>query len=227
MPTFSVQLPDQIFPFPFSLPSPWPSSGCPLLTQEIWRKGWSWGKWPLTFMSLWEDAGQWQIGDSPQVTGFCLHCQPGKGMLFMTLTSQLCNLKHFAIFFSKSFKMLRANKKKAGTQTQNVHKAHDSNACAKEIWHVWTPLPEKTDFSLLSSPFSFFSSRCPTTSWGLSHCGLYFYQQWNTETTFTAAELISCLEFGFLKVSCLPLESSHSCTQPQTCTQRMLLVLWL
>lgn len=38
-------------------------------------------------------------------------------MLAVPLTGQLCNLKHFAVLFSKSFKMLRANKKKAGTQT--------------------------------------------------------------------------------------------------------------
>lgn len=79
----------------------------------------------------------------------------------------------------------------------------------------------------LSSSLFFFSSWFPTTSWGLSHCGLCFYQQWNTETPFTAAELVSWLEFGFLKVSCLLLESSHTSTQPQTCTQRMLPVLWL
>lgn len=129
----------------------------------------------------------------------------------MALEGQLCNLTHFAILFSKSSHSV-PSEKKPGNQTLYVCKAHDSSAWAKEIWHVWTPHPEKSIFFSLS-PFtlSFFSSQLPTTSWGLSHRGSYSYQQWNTETPFTAAELVSCLEFGFTKASCLLLESSRTC----------------
>lgn len=79
---------------------------------------------------------------------------------FMALAGQLCNLKHFAILFSKP-SCLAPSEKKAGNQTWNVCKAHDSNVCAKEIWRVWTPHPEKGFFSplsLLLFIFLFFSS---------------------------------------------------------------------
>lgn len=58
-----------------------------------------------------------------------------KETLFMALTGQLCNLKHFAILFSKSSRSV-PSEKKAENQTLNVCKAHDSNVCAKEIWRV-------------------------------------------------------------------------------------------
>lgn len=104
------------------------------------------------------------------------------------------------------------SEKKARNLTWNVCKAHDSNVCAKEMWRVWTPRPDK-DYSSLSLSLSiFFFFPIPHhISWGLSHCGLCFYQQWNRQTPFTAAKLVACLEFGFIKAGCLLLESSHTC----------------
>lgn len=144
-----------------------------------------------------------------------------------------CCLWHSLVSFATwntwwcCFQNLRAQsqqKESRGSNTKRPQGSWQQCLCQRNLaclnsssWAGW--------FFPLSPLLSVFSSWFPTTSWGLSHCGLYFYQQWNTETPFTAAELVSCLEFGFLKVSCLLLESSHTCTQPQTCTQRMLPVL--
>lgn len=131
-------------------------------------------------------------------------------MQFMALTGQLCNLKCFAILFSKPSCSV-PSAKKARNQTWNVCKAHDSNVCAKDIWHVWTPHPEKGLFSPFSPTlYLSFLLVFPPHSEVWVTLGCTFINN-ETETPFTAAELVACLEFGFIKASCLLLESSRTC----------------
>ena len=147
------------------------------------------------------------------MAGSCLHCQPVAyegdavyGTHWSALQFKTLGDTVFKIFMlSAKWKESRESniKRLQGSWQQCLHQRN--LACLNSS--SW----EGGFFPFLPHSLSFFSSRLPTTSWGLSHCGLYFYQQWNTETPFTAAELVSCLEFGFIKASCLLLESSRTC----------------
>ena len=172
------------------------------------------GKWSSMFMSLWADAGQRQIGDSSHMEGSCLHCWlvAYKGDAVYGTHRSALQIKTLCDTVLKIFTLGAKWKQSRESNIKRLQGSWQQCLRQRNLACLNSSSREGFFFSpFLPHSLSFFSSRLPTTSWGLSHCGLYFYQQWNTETPFTAAELVSCLEFGFVKASCLPLESSHAC----------------
>lgn len=135
MPTWSIQLPDYIFPFPFSMPSPHPSGSCLLFSQKTSERVGVEENDHRCLCHSEQDNDRLVTALRWQVPACIVKLQQRKEMLFMALIGQLCNLKHFPVLFAKS-SCSEPTEKKGGDQTFNICKAPDSNVCAREIWHV-------------------------------------------------------------------------------------------
>lgn len=150
MPTFSAQLPDQLFPSPFSLPFQWLPSAYP---GEL-KKGLMWRKMTIdiyvTVRSCRLKADWWQpSGDRFLPALSAWEGDAGCATHWSALQPEtLCS----AVF--KIFQNAQSQQKES--RDSNVHKAPNSNVCAKEIWHVWTPHPEKAFSPFFPTLFLFF-----------------------------------------------------------------------